>query len=47
MTAFCTVDLVTSGDLFFSFFVDICLVQDMPNSEVAGDVSVAFRSSVK
>jgi hypothetical protein len=47
ITAFCTVDLVTSGDLFFSLLADICLVDDMPNSDVAGKVSVAFRRSVK
>jgi hypothetical protein len=46
-TAFCTVDLVTSGDLFFSLPAEICLVHDIPNSDVAGNVSVAFRRSVK
>src|SRR6202034_801943 len=39
-TAFCTVDLVTSGDLFFSLPAEICLVHDIPNSDVAGNVSV-------
>ena len=47
ITAFCTVDLVTSGDLFFSLLAEICLVHDMPNKDVAFNASVAFRSNVK
>lgn len=47
ITAFCTVDLVTSGDLFFSLLAEACLVHDIPNSDVAGKVSVVLRKSVK
>ena len=45
-TAFCTVDLVTSEDLFFSLLAGICLVHDIPNKEVTGELSL-FRRSVK
>ena len=46
-TAFCTVDLVASLLLFFNLAALTCLVHDMPNSEVAGFVTVALRSSEK
>ena len=46
-TAFCTVDRVTSLDLFMSSLEAICLVHDMPKSDVAGSDPVSFLQSVK
>jgi len=46
-SAFCTVDLVTSGERLIRRFESICLEHEMPNSDVAGSVAVAFRWSVK
>lgn len=46
-TAFCTVDLVTSGGRLINVLASICLVQEIPKSEVAGCEGVASRRSVK
>lgn len=46
-TAFCTVDLVTSGVLFIRRLESICLEHEIPKSEVAGSVAVSFRRRVK
>jgi hypothetical protein len=46
-TAFCTVDLVMSADLRLSLLALSCRVQEIPNSDVAGRVSVAVCLKVK
>jgi hypothetical protein len=46
-TAFCTVDLVTSGGRWINVLASICLVQEIPKSDVAGCGGVASRRSVK
>ena len=47
ITAFCTVDLVTSGDFLFSLLARICLVHDMPKRDIACKFPLAFRTRVK
>lgn len=46
-TAFWTVDRVTSGDRLIRELAGSCLVQDIPNSEVARCEEVASRRRVK
>ena len=46
-TAFCTVLLVTSAGFLMSWLASICLVHDMPKTEIGGLVSVALRRRVK
>lgn len=46
-TAFCTVERVTSAGRFMSWVESSCRVHEIPNSDVAGVVSVAGRSNVK
>lgn len=46
-TAFCTVDRVTSAGRLISLSESSWVVQDMPNREVAGELSVSLHCSVK
>lgn len=46
-TLFCTVLRVTSAGRSISSLESSCRVHDMPNSEVAGDATVALRRRVK
>lgn len=46
-TAFCTVLLVTSEGRRISSLASICLVHDIPNTDVAGPVEQASRRRVK